>query len=259
MSNGNPSRRERALSGTIVAKAPLPAGPALPTSATALLLVVYNALSLEQQEDVFAEISELRLQRLAGAESETALFLRSLRRIADHVGEELSPDKYRSAYHELVAAGEGIHEFGAVTRFFGSWRQAKDALSMSVTSTPFKIEARFRRRMVGKVHHYREETLRETLADCVKALGRVPLVIEFGLWRQKEVELAKTQGRELFLPSDSPYRRRWGTWEAALLHFGYDVTEVKARLEPSRERAIATIRPHQYREDAVLRKRAGGV
>lgn len=116
-------------------------------------------------------------------------------------------------------------------RHFGSWRAAKEALELSAATTPRKIEPRFRARLVGKVHRYREDWLRETLEKCVADLGRVPLVIEFEHWRQREIDLAKAQGKELFLPSDSPYRRRWGTWENALLHFGYEPEEVLARLK----------------------------
>jgi hypothetical protein len=31
----------------------------------------------------------------------------------------------------------------------------------------------------------------------------VPLVIEFELWRQRQIELAKARGEDMFLPSDS--------------------------------------------------------
>lgn len=212
-----------------------------PTSAVALLVVAFNALSAEQQEQVFQEISEFRLQRIAGEDGETARLLRSLRRVQMHVDGELSPAKYVSAYRELTANGEELAEFNQVRRHFGSWRRAKEALALAETTTPFKIEARFRARMVGKVGRYREETLRETLEQCVEALGHIPLLIDFELWRQKELELAKAQGRELFLPSDSPYRRRYGSWEKALLHFGYPEEEVKARLEPSQEKNTARL------------------
>lgn len=33
------------------------------------------------------------------------------------------------------------------------------------------------------------------------------------------------------LPSPGPYRRRWKSWEAALLHFGYTPDQVAERLE----------------------------
>lgn len=236
------SRRERKLSGASISAEPRPLYTSrAPTSAVALLIVGWNALSLGQQEEAFQEISELRLQRIAGEEGETARFLRSLRRVAEHVGEELSPDKYIAAYRELTAQGEDLAEFNQVRRHFGSWRSAKEALQLAETSTPFKIEARFRARMVGKVGRYREETLRETLEQCVEALGHIPLLIDYELWRQKEIELAKAQGRDVFIPSDSPYRRRYGSWENALIHFGYPEDEVNARLEPSREKNLARL------------------
>lgn len=237
------SKRERALSGRKIADGPVRRAfeAQVPTPASQILVLAFNALSAEQQEEVFRDIHELRLQHQAGEAGETAHFVRSLKRISEHVGEELSPDKYTRAYRELTEKGEELAEFNQLRRYFGSWRRAKEALALSETSTPFKIEARFRARMVGKPGRYREETLRETLEQCVQALGRLPLVIEFELWRQKEMELAKAQGRELFIPSDSPYRSRYGSWEKALLHFGYPEDEVKGRLEPSAEQNVARL------------------
>jgi hypothetical protein len=57
-------------------------------------------------------------------------------------------------------------------------------------------------------------------------------VAEFEWWRDRELELARAEGNAaLHLPSPSPYRRRWGSWEAALLHFGYTPDQVAERLE----------------------------
>jgi hypothetical protein len=61
---------------------------------------------------------------------------------------------------------------------------------------------------------------------------RPPQVAEFEWWRQREPELAAAQGDDtLHLPSQSPYRKRWGSWEGALLHFGYSAAEIAERLE----------------------------
>jgi hypothetical protein len=57
-------------------------------------------------------------------------------------------------------------------------------------------------------------------------------VAEFEWWRDREFELARAEGNDaLHIPSPTPYRRRWGTWEAALLHFGYTPDQVAERLE----------------------------
>jgi hypothetical protein len=219
------------------------------TSATDLFLAAYSALAPEEQEEAFARISEARLARLAVDDSETGRFVRALRRVADRVGEDPSPDDYRAARAELIAQGEDVPEINAVIRHFGSWRNAKESLARSPAESPLQIEARFRRRLLGKVHRYREDTLRVTLERCAADLGHVPLVIEFELWRQREVELAKARGEELFLPSDSPYRRRWGSWENALLHFGFTPEAIAERLEPGRERSNDSLARFQYERD----------
>lgn len=218
------------------------------TSGADLLLVAFTALAPEEQEEAFARIGQARLTRLAGEEDETAQFLRSLQRAQEHVGGELTPDLYRAARAELRAGGEEIAELNAVIRHFDSWRAAKEALELSAVTTPRKIEARFRGRLVGKVHRYREETLRETLERCAADLGHVPLILEFEHWRQREIELAKAQGRDLFLPSDSPYRRRWGSWEEALLHLGFTPEAVAERLESGRERSNGSLEQFQFRD-----------
>lgn len=175
-----------------------------------------------------------------------ARHLRSLRRVADVVGGDLTPETYSRARRQLIAEGEEIVEINALRRFFGSWRAAKEALGLAEVDTPTKIEARFRSRRVGKVHRYRVDTLRDVLARCARDLGHVPLVIEFELWRQRELELAKARGEELHLPSDSPYRRRWGSWDNALLALGFAEEDVLARLEPGREASNVSLRRFQF-------------
>lgn len=60
----------------------------------------------------------------------------------------------------------------------------------------------------------------------------MPQVAEFDWWRQRELELALAQGDDAkHLPSATPYRRRYETWEQALLHFGYTSDEVAERLD----------------------------
>jgi hypothetical protein len=91
----------------------------------------------------------------------------------------------------------------------------------------------------------RGDAARDARALC-RDLGHVPVVIEFELWRQREIELAKARGEDLFLPSDSPYRRRWGGWEAALRHFGFEPEEIEGRLEPGRERSNESLQRFQF-------------
>jgi hypothetical protein len=100
-----------------------------------------------------------------------------------------------------------------------------------VTTTK-RIEARFRERRLGKVWCYTEDLLRETLLRAAEHWGRPPSTQEFEWWRERELELAAASGdRNAFLPSTSPYRMRFGTWEAALLHFGFTPEQAALRLE----------------------------
>jgi hypothetical protein len=213
-----------------------------------LLLVAYERLTVEEQEEAFGRLAEIRLQRIAGHESEFARYLRSMRRAAEHAGRvDLSVDEYRAAYAELKGTqGAEVIEINKVIAFFGRWTTAKEALDLSSTTTPLKIEARFRSRSVGKVHRYRDDVLEEVLLRCAAEIGHPPLVVEFENWRYRELELAKARGEELWLPSASPYRRKWRTWEGALAHFGFSADEIASRLEPGREKANANLTPFQF-------------
>jgi hypothetical protein len=201
------------------------------TPAPELVAALFQLLSAPEQEKAYALIKEQRLRRLAGTEGEVARFINGLALVQEQVEGEMSVDDYRRWYPILQKRGLDVPPLSRVTKFFGSWSRAKEALNLSEDETPLKIEARFRSRRVGKVHRYREETLRETMMRCAEFLGHPPLVAEFEAWRYRELELAKARGEESALPSDSPYRTRFGTWERALLHFGFSQEEIDGAVE----------------------------
>jgi hypothetical protein len=205
----------------------------VPSSPVDLLLVAYKALDDDEQDALFARLNELRLRKLAAADGETARNIASLRKIAERVGtNELSVDDYREAYKRLKAEGDDeVIELNKLIRFFGRWSKAKESLALSDTNTARKIEARFRARIAGRPRQFREDEMRKALHDCAAELGRLPLSEEYKKWRQKEIDLASVRGEEAWLPSYASYHRRFGAWEKALVHYGFDRDEVYARLE----------------------------
>ncbi|HZP73695.1 MAG TPA: hypothetical protein VFA97_09990 [Gaiellaceae bacterium] len=216
------------------------------TRAADVVASAFALLTLPEQEEALAKINDARLRAMAAEENELAVYLDSLLKVAARV-EELTPDSYRRARRALLAEGEDVLDVNAVIRFFGSWRRAKEAVALADVTTAAKIEARFRSRIVGKPHTYTEQTMREVLHRCAADLGGAPLVIEYEHWRQREIELAKARGEELFLPSSSPFRRKWGTWDKALEAAGFQPKEIAERLEPARERANENLRWYRYR------------
>ncbi|MGZ5323276.1 MAG: homing endonuclease associated repeat-containing protein [Solirubrobacterales bacterium] len=148
------------------------------------------------------------------------------------LGQTPGIEDYKRVRLELQARGEELEPVSRITRHFhGSWHLAREALDLLEVSTPRRIEERFRKRQLGKVWRYSEENLRETLERAVDEIGHLPQVAEFEWWRQRQIELATAQGQQLHLPSPTPYRRRFGTWEKALGHFGYSPEEIVKRLE----------------------------
>jgi hypothetical protein len=71
------------------------------TSAADALVIVFNALPADEQDDVFERIHHLRERRDAGEESETARFIRSMRRVAEELGEVPSIGDYKAVSQEL--------------------------------------------------------------------------------------------------------------------------------------------------------------
>jgi hypothetical protein len=201
------------------------------TSGSDLLVAAYQALGGEEQDEAFERLHQLRIDKEAGTGSDMARYVRSLRRAAETLGRTPTADEYREVQPRLVEAGEDIESFSRLYRFFGSWPRAREALDLSETTTPRRIEARFRQRKLGKVWRYDDDDLRDALTRAAEHYGYPPSTTEFDWWREREFELARATGREEpHLPSVTPYRKRWGGWEPALLHFGYSEQELARRL-----------------------------
>lgn len=205
------------------------------TTAVDLIAAMFAHVSADEQDAAFERVNQIRLRRLAGEESDTARLIRSVLRVAEAIGHDPSVDEYRAEQPKLLAAGEDVAPASQLLRHFGSWRTVREALELSEVTTPRRIQARFDSRRLGKVWRYTEASLGEALARCVEHYGRPPQVAEFTWWRDRELELARAQGNDtIHIPSATPYRKRWKTWEAALLHFGYTSTEIEQRFDPTR-------------------------
>jgi hypothetical protein len=213
------------------------------TAAADIVVIAFQSLTAGEQDEAFVRIKELRLQRLAGTDAEISRFIKGLALVQQRVEGEMSVDDYREWIPKLRADGQDIPPLSQVTKYFGSWSRAKEALLMADDETPLKIDARFRARRVGKVHRYRDSVLEETVKRCAEYVGHPPLVVEFEVWRRRELELAKAQGQDISVPSSSPYRTRFGSWEAALLHFGFSQEEIDGAHEASEAAAAERLRP----------------
>ena len=213
----------------------IPRSPKLIPLGTAVdaIVVLFANLGPRAQDEALERLNDARASREARDDSEMARYIRSLQTVAGHLGHSPTVGEYKDVSAQLLADGDDVETFSRLYRFFGqSWPRAVEALTLADVTTPLRIQARFRYRRVGKVWRFSDDALREAVAQAVEHYGRVPLVAEFEWWRQEQMELAEAQGDlGVMLPTASPYRRRWGTWEAALLHFGYTRAQVEQRLE----------------------------
>jgi hypothetical protein len=203
------------------------------TSAVDALVVLFETLAPEEREGALRRMHERWLQQQAGEESEAARFLRSLVRARDALGRsDFSASEYNEVRSALLAEGEELAPFSQIVRYFHSWRMAKEAIQLAEATTTRRIDARFSKRRLGKVWRYSEQTLGETLARSVAEIGHVPQVAEYDWWRERQVQLARAQGNDaIHIPSPNAYRKRWQTWEGALLHFGYTPEAIAARAD----------------------------
>lgn len=215
------------------------------TSGPDLLVASFLVLSDEEQDESFERLHRLRVEKQAGTDSEAGRFIRSLQRVAEQVGGVPTIDEYKAVRAELAEDGESIEAFARLYRFFGSWPRATEALELSKLTTVERIEARFRERRIGKVWRYTEELLRETLMRAAEHWEPPPSTQEFEWWRQRELERGAAGDGPAFLPSTNPYRQRFGTWEAALLHFGFTPEQAALRLE-------GKIQPHNRKADPYM-------
>jgi hypothetical protein len=216
------------------------------TSGIEALLAVYGALTPEEREEASARLRELRVQEGGEAEREMDRYLRSLRRVTEAIGHTPGVSEYQEVSAVLREEGEDIEPFSRLYKFFGkSWPRAQEALELSGETTTKAIEARFSHRRLGKPVRYSEDELREALAACVAHFGRVPNTAEYSWWRERQLELARAKGQEKpHLPTDGPYRERWGGWEGGLAHFSYTPDAIAHRLARRERVFFAEDEPH---------------
>ena len=217
------------------------------TSGPDIVVAAYLALGEEEQEQAFERLHRLRVEKQAGSDSEAARFIRAMQRVAEELGHVPTIDEYKATQARLAADGEPVESFARLYKYFSnSWPRATEALQLSEVTTTERIEARFRERRIGKVWRYTEELLRETLMQAAEHWGRPPSTQEFMWWRARELERGAASGDgPAFLPSTNPYRQRFGTWEAALLHFGFTPEQAALRLE-------GKIQPHNKNADPYM-------
>jgi hypothetical protein len=217
------------------------------TSGISVVLAVFALLTPEEQDAAFKKLREQRLTDEGFAETEMALYVKSLRVVAEAIGHTPGVTEYKEVSAVLIAEGrEEVQPFSRLYKYFGkSWALAQEALELSGETSTLAIEARFAHRRLGKPVEYSEDVLRETLARAVEHFGRPPNSTEYYWWRARQLELARAQGeKHPHIPTDGPYRHRWKSWEAALLHFGYTPDAIAHRLERKEQVFYNQIEPH---------------
>lgn len=216
------------------------------TTGVSVVLAVFALLTPEEQDAAFKKLREQRLTSEGFAETEMALYVKSLRVVAEAIGHTPGVTEYKEVSAVLIAEGrEDVQPFTRLYKYFGkSWALAQEALELSGETSTLAIEARFAHRRLGKPVEYSEDVLRETLARAVEHFGRPPNSTEYYWWRARQLELARAQGeKHPHIPTDGPYRHRWKSWEAALLHFGYTPDAIAHRLERTEQVFYNQIEP----------------
>lgn len=200
-------------------------------TATDALLVLYNALTREEQDVAYERVTAQRLSDDAATEDDMARYLRSLRRVADHLGHVPTTTEYKKTSAELIANGEDLESFTRVYVRFGSWRRVTEALGLVEVNSPRRIEARFKLRRHGRPYRFTEAQLVEAMHTAAAKCDGPPTTTDYMWWRREELERANALGEHhLLLPSLTAFRRVWTTWREALLGSGFTEQEVFDRL-----------------------------
>lgn len=203
------------------------------TSGVDVLLASFHALTPDEQQEALGVCQESWLRSIEAGRSQATDILRSLKRVADELGETPGIEDYKRVRKELD--DPEVLPSSQILRFFqGSWHRAREALDLSEVETPRRIQAQFAKRRLGKIWKYTDQTLRDTLRRAADEIGHAPQVAESNWWRERQIELAKSKGEDIHLPSPTPYRNRFGTWEDALLRYGFGREEIEKRLERER-------------------------
>lgn len=173
----------------------------------------------------------------------------TLHRCATELGRVPLVTEYDDWRKKELALARARGELGRVScsegfrRRWGTWEKTLLACGFSTHDLHVRLEAPDRLPRLAKVARYSDETLGEILHECARDLGRAPLVQEFQAWRV--IRLKRTRTRAVGLPTDSPYRRRFGSWAGALRHFGFSEKEIANRLAPGRSRTNGWLLEHR--------------
>jgi len=127
-------------------------------------------------------------------------------------------------------------------RRYGDWPAALIACGYSRDDVYLRLESPDRAERRAKVWRYTDQSLATALKACARALGRPPLVEEYAAWRRQALKRGQRD-----IPTDSPYRRRFDSWEGALRHFGFTDAEIAGRLVDGRARSNAWLAEWQPR------------
>ncbi|MDO8184685.1 hypothetical protein Q5424_04970 [Conexibacter sp. JD483] len=239
---------------------PVPSGHATAVDA---LLILFEALSPADRDDAFRRLAIVHTRHQAETDTDTQRMLRSLELVGQAAGRTPPTiTDYRRYGPRLAADGLPVVAFNELYAHFDrAWPRVEYAFGLIRTTSPRRIEARLLARRTGKVWRYTEHHLADALDACSQwwaaraglSAGErfAPLVSEFELWREHELELARGRGDHgHHLPSPSPYRRRYDSWENALVHFGFTPDQLAERLARIPE-PVAPVMPTRPMPDGL--------
>ena len=129
------------------------------TSGASIILAVYALLTPEEKDAAFTKLRGQRLADEGFAETELALYVKSLRVVAEAVGQTPGVSEYKQVAAVLIAEGrEDVQPFTRLYKYFhNSWALAQEALELSGETSTKAIEARFEHRRLGKPVEYSED------------------------------------------------------------------------------------------------------
>ena len=192
------------------------------TSGVQALLVVFAALTPEEQEEAFVELRTLRVEAQDEAEREMDTYLRSLRRVAEVIGHTPGVPEYKEVSVALREQGEDIEPFTRLYRYFGtSWARARRHLNCLARRGPRPSKRASRIGVSASPGATPRTNCGKRWRPASRTSAGLPTRRTIPGGASGSSNLRERSAGTVCTSRRRTYRERWGGWEPALLHFGY--------------------------------------
>jgi hypothetical protein len=158
--------------------------------------------------------------------SRRAVCVAAVQMVAEALGEPPSLRAYEQHRTRLGASGIVLPKAHLITRVFRGWVNA-------LTAAGCPPRDNRRRRVDAAVHaplvpRFTDRECIDALVAAAAELGRAPTVRAYAAWRERRLRVLRPKRMVAAVPHEDTVRRRFGTWNQALIAANLDPLSRKA-------------------------------